>query len=99
MINETIQEKPSFYVAVLLYESSSTAPDDQPFYQEGFVLIKATSKEEAEKKAWKYGLEEQVSYHNENKNTITWSLKQVVDVNSVLYDEFEDERQIDARNC
>jgi len=31
-----------------------------------------------------------VRYPNEDKEIITWSLKQIVDVNSVLYDDFDD---------
>jgi len=33
---------------------------------------------------------EEVRYPNEDKEIITWSLKQIVDVNSVLYDDFDD---------
>lgn len=95
---ENNNHKNSFYIAVILYESSSTEPNYQPLYQEGFVLIKANSLEEASKKAWNYGLKEQVSYQNENQDTITWLMKEIIDVNSVLYDEFEDGTEIYARH-
>jgi Domain of unknown function (DUF4288) len=88
----------SFYMAVVLYESSSDASDYQPWYQEGFVLIKASSLEEAKEKALNYAKREQVSYQNEYKETITWSLKRLVDVNNLLYDEFEDGTEIYARH-
>jgi hypothetical protein len=58
-------------------------------YQESFVLIKANSLAEAKAKAVNYGENESVSYTNENGETITWTLQQVVDVNSVLYDDFD----------
>ena len=58
-------------------------------YQESFVLIKANSLEKAKAKAFNHDKNESVSYTNENGETITWSLQQVVDVNSVLYDDFD----------
>lgn len=88
----------SFYIAVILYESSSNVPEYQPLFQEGFMLIKASSLEEAKEKAFLYGSQQQVSYQNENQETITWSLKHVVDVNSVLYDNLEDGTEIYARH-
>lgn len=63
-------------------------------YQESFVLIKATSLEEAKVKALNFGKNESVSYTNENGKTITWSLQQVVDVNSVLDDDFDSSEDI-----
>ncbi len=79
----------SFYIAIIIYKSSSDQLDYQPLYQESFVLIKATSLEEAKAKALNHGKNESVSYINETGETITWSLQQVVDVNSVLYDDFD----------
>ncbi|WP_420759278.1 DUF4288 domain-containing protein [Nostoc sp. CALU 546] len=86
---ESPDKTESFYIAVVLYESSSNAPDYQPLYQECFVLLKASSLEKAQEKARIYAKKEEVSYKNEDGETITWSLKQVVDVNSVLYDDFD----------
>ncbi|MBN3889150.1 MAG: DUF4288 domain-containing protein [Nostoc sp. JL31] len=84
----------SFYIALILYKSSSDKPDRQPLYQESFVLIKAASLEQAKAKALNHGKNESVSYTNENGETITWSLQQVVDVNSVLYDDFDSSEDI-----
>ncbi|MFN6571580.1 MAG: DUF4288 domain-containing protein [Dendronalium sp. ChiSLP03b] len=89
MKSESANKTESFYIAIILYKSSSDKPDYQPLYQESFVLIKATSLESAKDKAWNHGKNESVSYTNENGETITWSLQQVVDVNSVLYDDFD----------
>lgn len=94
--SETIE--PFFYMAVILYESSSDAPEYKPLYQESFVLLKATSLEEAETKALVHGTQEQVSYQNENQETIRWSLKQVIDVNSVLDDELDDGSELYVRH-
>ncbi|MCC5645249.1 DUF4288 domain-containing protein [Nostoc sp. CHAB 5824] len=86
---ESADKTESFYIAVILYESSSDAPDYQPLYQEYFVLLKSSSLEKAKEKAISYAKKEEVSYKNENGETITWSLKKVIDVNSVLDDGFE----------
>ncbi|MBN3942562.1 MAG: DUF4288 domain-containing protein [Nostoc sp.] len=86
---ESADKTESFYIAVILYESSSDAPNYQPLYQECFVLLKASSLEKAKEKAVCYGKKEEVSYKNEDGENITWSLKQVIDVNSVLYDDFD----------
>lgn len=86
---ENADKAESFYIAIILYKSSSDKPDYQPLYQESFVLIKANSLEQAKAKALNHGKNENVSYTNQNGETITWSLQQVVDVNSVLYDDFD----------
>ncbi|WP_017655828.1 DUF4288 domain-containing protein [Fortiea contorta] len=89
MKSKNVDNPELLYIAVIVYESSSDAPNYQHLYQESFVLIKATSLELAKKKAANYAKKEEVSYKNEDGETITWSLKQVVDVNSVLYDDFD----------
>ncbi|MBD2338638.1 DUF4288 domain-containing protein [Calothrix sp. FACHB-156] len=94
MKTESTNQAASFYIAIILYKSSSDAPGYQPLYQESFVLIKAASLEEAKIKAVNYGKDESVSYTNENGETITWSLQQVVNVNSVLYDEIDSSEDV-----
>lgn len=94
MKTEAQDKAESFYIAIILYKSSSDAPDYQPLYQESFMLIKATSLESAKAKALNHAKNESVSYTNENGETITWSLQQVVDVNSVLYDDFHSSEDV-----
>ncbi|MHC5824220.1 MAG: DUF4288 domain-containing protein [Nostoc sp.] len=89
MKTESANKAESFYIAIILYKSSLSEDDYQPLYQESFVLIKAASLEEAKAKALNHGKNESVSYTNENGETITWFLQQVVDVNSVLYDDLD----------
>jgi Domain of unknown function (DUF4288) len=91
---ESTNKPESFYIAIILYKSSSDAPNYQPLYQESFVLIKAASLESAQAKALNHGKNESVSYTNEYGETITWSLQQVVDVNSVLYDNFDSSEDV-----
>lgn len=95
---ESTSQKESFYIAVILFESSSNVPDYKPLYEECFVLIKANSLEEAQEKTLVYGHAQEGSYQNENKEIINWSLKQIVDVNSVLYDEFDNGTELYARH-
>lgn len=54
----------SFYIAVILYESSLDGPDYKPLYEECFVLIKAISFEEAKEKALSHPKKEEGSYQN-----------------------------------
>ena len=84
------------YIAVILYESSSDAPQYVPLYQESFVLIEAESVEHAHRKALARAETENVSYLNEQGETITWSLRQIVDVNLVLDDRLEDGAELYA---
>jgi hypothetical protein len=91
----------SYYIAVLLYESSSQStqePKYEPLYEETFVLIQASSIEEAREKANKYAQREQGSYFNEQHEEITWSLKHIIDVNAVLYEPLEDGTELYARH-
>jgi hypothetical protein len=94
MKTESADKAESFYIAIIIYKSSSDQHDYQPLYQESFILIKATSLESAKEKAFKHGKNESVSYTNENGETITWSSQQVIDVNSVLDDDFDSSEDI-----
>jgi hypothetical protein len=86
------------YVAVLLYESSSDAPDYQPLYEESFVLLHDESLEKAQARAKQLGHEEETQYLNDKGETIAWSLKHVVDVTEALYDELGDETTLYSRH-
>lgn len=90
--------KQSFYIAVILYESSSDAPDYKPLYQECFTLIKAKSLKKAREKALSHAKKEEGSYQNEYGQTITWFVKQIVDINNVLDDTFEDVSDLYVRH-
>ena len=68
------------FAAVLVYESSSAAAGYEPLYEETVTLISATSREHAAAKAGEFGAARQVSYLNEAGETITWSLKHLIDV-------------------
>ena len=91
-------ERQSYYIAIALYESTSSNPEDRMLYEECFVLIKATSLEQAKDKAWELSRRQESSYKNEAGSTIAWSLKHIVDVASVLDEGFEDGTELYARH-
>ncbi|MFC7341933.1 DUF4288 domain-containing protein [Saccharopolyspora griseoalba] len=68
------------YVAVLLLEATSEAPDHEPLFEESFVLLTAETAEEAAEKARECGKQQESSYVDENDNPVSWKLKQVVEV-------------------
>jgi len=88
----------NLYVAVLVAESSSDAPDYEPLYEESLVLIRAASDEAAAARAEELGVEEQTSYVNDVGETITWTLKRVLDVSRTLTDELEDGTTLYSRH-
>ena len=97
MTTKSIDQQ-SFYVAIALYESTSSNPEDRILYEECFVLIKATSLEQAKDRAWKLGRQQESSYKNGAGSTISWSLKHIVDVASVLDEGFEDGTELYSRH-
>ena len=86
------------YIAVLVYESSSSSPDYKTLFEESFMLIKASSLEEANQKAQEYANAHTYTFNNEVGDSITWKLKHIVDVNQVLYDVDLDGAEIYARH-
>ena len=89
--------KQSFYIAVILYKSSSDS-EDSPLYEECFTLIEANSIEEARKRTEDYAKEAEHSYVGGNGKTIFVSLERIVDVNNVLDDDLKDGTDIYARH-
>ena len=87
-----------FYIAVILYESSSNNPDYKALYEECFTLIEAGALEEAREKAEIYAKNNEHSYQNMYGETITWLTKEIVDVNRVLFDRFQDSTELYARH-
>ncbi|MBE3558432.1 MAG: DUF4288 domain-containing protein [Ktedonobacteraceae bacterium] len=93
---QPVQSNLPFYIAVLLWESSSDRPDYRPLYEESILLIAATSEEEARQKALVSA--SKYSYDNVYGETITWSLKHLVDVQPALEEKFSDVTELYARH-
>jgi hypothetical protein len=97
-MGELIGSEEKFYVAVLVWESSSVAPGYQPLYEESFMLLRAASLDEAKTRAEELGRAEQSQYVNENGETITWLFKHLIDVNDVLWDDLADNTTLYSRH-
>lgn len=98
MKSENMQIEPLFYMAVILYEAQSDAPDYKPLYEESFVLIGASTEDEAREKAAIHVQGQLSSYQNEFGETITWVVKQIVDVSPVLTSTIEDGSELYTRH-
>ncbi|MGM0554773.1 MAG: DUF4288 domain-containing protein [Myxococcota bacterium] len=84
-----------YYFAFVIEKSSSNAPDYEPLYMESAVLVRAASEKAARNK-----LEQSAgthSYENEFGETITWTLRKIVEVKSVLYDSLDEITELGAR--
>ncbi|WPB77895.1 DUF4288 domain-containing protein [Archangium violaceum] len=92
------EQSKQFYVAVLLYESTSESGGKKPLYQESFVLLQATGEEEARARAAEHARQQETQYENEEGELIHWSLKHVIDVSPVLDDELKDGSELYARH-
>ena len=89
-----------FYIAILLYESVSESGEPgskEPMYEESFVLLQASSEEEARNRALGHASQQCTSYENAEGERIRWSLRHVIDVSQVLDDELVDGAELYAR--
>lgn len=96
MTQENESLLPTFYVAVVIIESAIANSTYQPLYEERFLLIKATSEEDASEKAIQQS-NEPLSYQNQYGETVTWTFKEVVEVKAVDYDKIADGTEIFTR--
>ncbi|WP_158228273.1 DUF4288 domain-containing protein [Pseudonocardia sp. MH-G8] len=82
----------NMYVALLVYEYSSSAPGFEPLYEETVTIIEANSKENATERARNFARSRQSDYENEAGETIRYHIKHLVDVveiNDKLCDQAE----------
>lgn len=86
----------SMYVAILVYEYSSSAPGFEPLYEETVTIIEADSKTYAIEKARNFARSRQGSYKNETGETIRYTMKHIVDV--VEIDRLGDQAEIYTRH-
>ena len=87
-----------FYIAILVYESHSSAPTYPPLYEEEIVLLQADSDEEARTKALDYAQKQETSFQNELGETITHTFRHLVDVQQALYSRFGDGTPLYSRH-
>jgi uncharacterized alkaline shock family protein YloU len=78
------------YIAVFISECTVENSNINTLYQECFTLIKASSLEEAKQKAIDHANNTvNVSYANEYGKTVTWVVKQIIEVTNTLEDKFD----------
>ncbi len=96
MILDNNKQLPSFYIVVLIIECTIAHSDDKPLYEERFLLIKASSEEDASEKAIQQSNQLE-SYQNQYGETVTWTFKEVVEAKEVNEGEIGDGTEIFAR--
>ncbi|MBN9758150.1 MULTISPECIES: DUF4288 domain-containing protein [unclassified Pseudonocardia] len=77
----------ALFVAILLFESTSSVPSYRPLYREDVVLLRALSLEDAQDLAGRHGHEAETSYTNHAGETVRDRLLHVVDVTPALTDD------------
>lgn len=90
--------QPQRYIAIVLYESSSSAPDYKPLYEECWTLVEATSEQHARQKVHDLAIHDQTTYQNKFGDTIQNTLKQIVDVAPLVDDSLQDGTTLYARH-
>ena len=76
---------------LVIYITKSLIDSKQPYYQECFSLIRASSFEEAENKAPHLLEDVNTSYLNNEGQTVTWTLHQIISIKSTLDELNKDE--------
>ncbi len=85
-----------FFFCIIILESSAKKADYQPLYEESFLLVRAASEDEARERLRQET--QPFSYTNEDGETISWQIKQIVDVSAVLDDTLSDYTDLYARH-
>jgi hypothetical protein len=79
------------YVALLLFESTSTDRNCPVLYREDVVVLRATSDEAARRLAGAHGRAQECAHRNAGGDTISTRLLQVVDVAAALYEDLDED--------
>jgi hypothetical protein len=87
-----------YYVAIVVYKTTSSDKKDTTLYEESTLLIKAKNKPEAEKKVAVAVKERETSYKNEDGATISWSLLKIIDINEMTDESINDITEIYSRH-
>ncbi len=74
------------FLALVLFKIQS---EKTVLYEEDFIQIKAKNIKKAKLMAEKYGQQQEVSFNNLNNQNVRQFFLKVIDVNEVLYEQFE----------
>jgi hypothetical protein len=94
---ESTEMAAKMYAALLVYEASSPAPEFESLYEETVTLIRANSAKHAAERAREFARTRETSYQNEMGETVTLSLKRLVDVSEIV-DRIDDGAEIYTRH-
>lgn len=94
----SIEMNRQYYVAIILYQSLSDAPEYTPMYEESVVLVKAVDEDEARQKTELFAKNYTAQFKNEKGQLITWKMHQIIDVSPMLDDDIGDMTEIYARH-
>ncbi|WP_052351820.1 DUF4288 domain-containing protein [Deinococcus pimensis] len=84
------------YFAITLSEGVNDTTGER-WYQENFLLLEASTFEEAQARVTAIAKQDDTSYENAVGETVTWKLLRIVDVRQVLHDA-SDEPTLYARH-
>lgn len=87
-----------YYVAIIIYKSSSDSQEYTPMYEENITLIKASTAAEARQKADTLAKSRYAKFKNEKGQEITWAFDQIIDVTPILGDEIGEITEIYSRH-
>jgi len=73
------------YIAIVIYEYSSPAPDHKTLYEESWSIVDADSEEHARQKVETLAQQNEDRYQNQYGETITVKAKHIVEVAPLLY--------------
>lgn len=87
-----------YYVAVIVYQSTSASPNYTPLYEECITVVKADTAAEAKSKVEDLAKHRSTQYQNAAGQEIAWSLYQIIDISPMLADSFDAVTEIYARH-
>lgn len=91
------EKTPQWYLAIVLYESSSPDPNYKPLYEECISLIEADSDAHARQKVEKLAIDSQTSYQNQFGQTLHQTIKHIIDVAPLVDEKLQDGATLYAR--
>lgn len=91
------ESEEELYVCVAVYEASSDTPNFSPLYEERFILLRASSEEEARNKANVITQASTHDYVNIEGHNVRFSCKCIVDVALAIDDTMRDGAEIYGR--
>ncbi|MBF8193735.1 DUF4288 domain-containing protein [Nonomuraea sp. K274] len=86
------------YIAILVYVTHVEGNYARPRYSEDVVLLYRNSIEDARTAAEAKGRGDEISYHNEYGESVTWSFIGLADVRNALYDSLEESTTLYSRS-